>query len=69
LSLLSSTKIVPFEGKDGLALWSQEDSEKCILKVQAGKKNFASAGIRSQSACGFGMIWCKVTVVELTSWR
>jgi hypothetical protein len=38
LSLFSSTRTFPLEGKDGLALWGQVDAEKCVLKVQACKE-------------------------------
>jgi hypothetical protein len=68
LFLLSSTRTFPLEGKDGLALWGQTDAEKCMCKVQAGKE-FASAGIRSQSMYGFGTTGCRVTVAELTACR
>jgi hypothetical protein len=33
LSLFSSARIFPLEGKDELALWGQVDAEKCILKI------------------------------------
>jgi hypothetical protein len=38
MSLFSSVRIFPLEGKDGLAVWGQVDAEKCVLKIQAGKK-------------------------------
>jgi hypothetical protein len=66
LSLLSSIRTFPLEGKDGLALWGQVDIEKCVFKVRQ-VKNFASSGIRPKSMYRFGTVGYKVTVAELTA--
>jgi hypothetical protein len=50
LSLFSSTRTFPLEGKDGLALWGQVDATKCVLKVQTDKKLCLSWD-KAQKAC------------------